>query len=191
MGSTARLLAMCAVLGCGGGSGGDDAGLDAAGGGTDAATADAPASAVDAAPGDGAPGDAAAGTDAAPADAVSPAPDAAPDATPPQPDAGGLLAEHVHILIDNFCNTSASPTSFTVAAGQTLQLTYHNHSVDYDADVWLSYGGGYLGLITGGTWADQFTFCTSPNPYTAYADISIAGGGGSACPGYRLLIHCQ
>jgi hypothetical protein len=113
-----------------------------------------------------------------------------PDAEPP-PDADPELEDHVHILIDNFCNTSAEPESYTVPAGQTLQLTYHNHSVDYDADVWLSYGGGYLGLVPGDSWADQFRFCATPEPYTAYADISIAGGGGDVCPGFRLLIHCE
>jgi len=132
--------------------------------------------------GGAAAGDAAAALDAA-------VPDAAVldiDAAPPGP-----LHEHVHILIDNFCNTSASPPEITVPAGETLRLSYHNHSVDYDADVWLSYGGGYLGLETGTTWDDSFEFCTSPASYTAYADISIAGGGGSVCPKHRLLIHCQ
>lgn len=89
------------------------------------------------------------------------------------------------------CNTAAEPESFTVPAGETLKLSYHNHSVDYDADVWLSYGGGYLGLVTGDTWDDRFEFCTGPSSYTAYADISIAGGGSSACPKFRLLIHCE
>jgi len=135
-------------------------------------------------------GDAATG-DASTADAA--VPDASvPDATPPIDAAPpGPVHEHVHILIDNFCNTSASPPEITVPTGETLQLSYHNHSVDYDADVWLSYGGGYLGLETGATWDDSFEFCTSPSAYTAYADISIAGGGGSVCPKHRLLIHCQ
>jgi hypothetical protein len=131
---------------------------------------------------------------APPRDAEPPDAERSRDAEPPdaeQPDPGGPRDEHVHILIDNFCNTSASPQSFTVAAGQSLRLTYHNHSIDYDADVWLSYGGGYLGLVTGGSWADSFEHCAGPSSYTAYADISIAGGGGSACPRFRLLIHCQ
>ena len=144
-----------------------------------------------AAPDDALPGDATATDGALPPDAA-PAPDAAlpPDAAP-APDAATELAEHVHIYIDNFCNVSVAPQSYTVDAGQTLQLSYHNHSVDYAADVWLSYGGGFLDLPTGATWDDQFTFCSGPSAYTAYADISIAGGPSQACPGFRLYIHCQ
>ena len=88
-------------------------------------------------------------------------PDAALTIDAATPDAGFTSSQHVHILIDNFCNTSADPPSFNVPPGSTLQLTWHNHSVDYDADVWLSYGGGYLGLAQGGTWSDPFTFCAS------------------------------
>jgi hypothetical protein len=108
-------------------------------------------------------------------------------------DAGdaGAVSANVHILIDNFCNTSTQPSSFTVPKGQTLKLQWHNDSVDYDADVWLSYGGGYLGLVKGGTWNDPFVFCATPSTYDAYADVSIAGGGGSACPSFRMMIHCH
>ena len=124
-------------------------------------------------------------TDAATTDATMSTTDGGPT-----PDAGFSGRVHVHILIDNFCNTAADPAEITVQAGDTVQLSHHNHSVDYNADVWLSYGGGYLGLVPGDTWDDQFEFCTSPEPYTAYADISIEGGGSDACPKHRLLINC-
>jgi hypothetical protein len=124
------------------------------------------------------------------------------DATPDRPapsDAGGgdaadattLMNQHVHVLISNTCVVGASPQSFAVPRGQTLRLSWHNHSVDYDADVWLSYGGGYLGLKTGDVWDDRFEFCTGPRPYMAYGDVGIAGGGGSVCPSFRVWIACQ
>jgi hypothetical protein len=131
----------------------------------------------------------AAAPDAAAPDAAAPDAAALPDAA--TPDAGFASSQHVHILIDNFCNTSADPPSFSVPRGSNLQLTWHNHSIDYDADVWLSYGGGYLGLATGATWSDPFTFCASSSrPYDAAGDVSIADGPSSACPGFRVLIHC-
>lgn len=106
-------------------------------------------------------------------------------------DSGFKSTEHVHIYIDNFCKVSTSPTSFTVPAGETLQLSYHNHSVDYTADVWMMYGGGYLDLAKGGTWNETYKHCFGPSPSVGYADISIAGGGSSACPKVRLTITCK
>lgn len=131
------------------------------------------------------------GSAAPPVDASVPPPpiDAAPPPPPPV-DAGWTGEDHVHITIDNFCNVSTDPESFTVPAGETLQLTWHNHSVDYNADVWLSYGGGYLGLVTGGTWADGFMFCSGPSSYDASGDVNIEGGPFPSCPGFRVLIHC-
>ncbi len=170
--SIALVLAAC----------GDDARPDAAtppGDGQvpvfDAAVVDASSRPVDAAGIDGSP---------APPDARVEPPDAMP------PDANTDLVDHVHIYIDNFCQVTVDPTSYDVPAGSTLQLDYHNHSVDYEADVWLSYGGGYLDLALGDTWNDAFTHCSGPNPSTAYADISIAGGPSPGCPGFRLLINC-
>ncbi len=107
------------------------------------------------------------------------------------PDSGFKSTDHVHIYIDNFCKVTTSPTSFTVPAGETLQLSYHNHSVDYLADVWMMYGGGYLELAKGGTWNETYKHCFGPAPSTGYADISIAGGGSSACPKVRLYIYCK
>jgi hypothetical protein len=106
-------------------------------------------------------------------------------------DSGFKSTDHVHIYIDNFCKVTTSPTSFTVPAGETLQLSYHNHSVDYLADVWMMYGGGYLELAKGGTWNETYKHCFGPSPSVGYADISIAGGGSSACPKVRLLITCK
>ena len=106
-------------------------------------------------------------------------------------DSGFKSTEHVHIYIDNFCKVTTSPTSFTVPAGETLQLSYHNHSVDYLADVWMMYGGGYLELAKGATWNETYKHCFGPSPSVGYADISIAGGGSSACPKVRLLITCK
>jgi cysteine-rich repeat protein len=91
---------------------------------------------------------------------------------------------HVHIQVDNFCNMSVMPMEYTVPPGQRLKLSYHNHSVDYPVDVWLSYGGGYLDLQTGATWDDQFEHCFSPGPSEAYADIT------TACSSFQLQIHC-
>ena len=76
------------------------------------------------------------------------------------------------------------PKKFDVPAGTFLKLTYFNRSRDYPVDVWLSYGGGFLDLKTGTSWADRFEFCRYPRPYSAYADIS------TACSKYRLLINC-
>lgn len=72
-----------------------------------------------------------------------------------------LLEGHVYIDVDNFCISQW-----------------------YEVDVWLSYGGGYLDLATGGVWDDSFEHCTGPGSYDAYADIS------TACSSYRLYIHC-
>ncbi len=123
-------------------------------------------------------------------DAADDAVDSADDAPADADDGGWVRARHVDIYIDNFCNTSVDPTEITVPPGETLQIAWHNNSVDYDADVWLSYGGGYLELATGGIWDDSFEFCSMASVYDAYGDVSIAGGPIGACPGARLLIHC-
>jgi hypothetical protein len=85
------------------------------------------------------------------------------------------------------------PTEITVSVGQSVLLTYHNHSVDYDADVWMSYGGGYIGLPPSSSWADPIERCADVGAYTAYADVSISGLGVNDpyCPGKRMLIHCE
>lgn len=144
-----------------GDDGGSDAGWD---GGTDAGMFDA-------------------GTDAGTFDAG--VPDAGlPDAGPPGP-------THVHIFIDNFCNTSVSPTDVYVPLNSGLKLQFHNHSSSYEADVWSSRGYGYLELATGATWNDPITHCGGPQPYVEYFDVSIAGGPSSSCPGARFRMHCQ
>jgi len=114
---------------------------------------------------------------------------ARPDTAPI--DSGFQSTDHVHIYISNTCRVTVSPTSFTVPAGETLKLSYHNHSVDYRADVWMMYGGGYLGLERGATWNETYTHCFGPSPSVGYADINIEGGPTSGCPGVRLNITCK
>lgn len=131
-----------------------------------------------------------AGFDAGMSDAGVPdagRPDAgAPDAG--QPDAGPT---HVHILISNTCVVQVSPPMITAPLNSNLRLQFHNHSVDYEADVWSSRGYGYLQLATGGLWSDPINHCGGPMAYTEYFDIGIAGGGGSSCPDVRFNIRCQ
>ncbi len=113
-------------------------------------------------------------------------------------DDGECLAEqreaHVHVYISNTCELSVSPAQVEVPPGQTVSFTYHNHSSDYAADVWLSYIGGYTDLQQGATWDDSFEHCASAGrPYDQYADISIAGFDRQDpnCPGHRMDIVCQ
>jgi hypothetical protein len=101
------------------------------------------------------------------------------------PDMSLPTSQNVDIYVDNFCKMDVIPKKFDVPPGTFLKLTYINHSRDYAVDVWLSYGGGYLDLKTGTSWADRFEFCRYPRPYAAYADIS------TACSSYRFLIHCH
>lgn len=144
----------------------------------DAAMADAAAPLLDAAV-----------VDAAVADASAPG-----DAAPPPPDAGGAVdagPQHVHIFISNTCETSVDPPQVTVPPDVDAYFVFHNHSVDYAADVWMSYGGGFLDLAPGQSWADPIRHCLGPNAHQEYGDISIAGGGSGACPGVRFLVNCQ
>jgi hypothetical protein len=113
-------------------------------------------------------------------------------------DAGGAcvpetVARHVHISISNTCVVSVDPAEVTVPAGQSASFTYHNHSVDYEATVWMSYGGGYLGLPQGALWTDPIVRCSEQFAHTAHADVSIYGLGVNDpnCPGQRMIIHCQ
>lgn len=111
-------------------------------------------------------------------------------------DAGSVpetVSRHVHIYISNTCDVSVDPVEVTIPREQSVLFTYHNHSVDYEADVWMSYGGGYLGLVPGGTWADPIERCTELFTYTAHADVSIRGLGlnDPYCPGQRMTIHCE
>lgn len=104
------------------------------------------------------------------------------------------IDKHVHIYISNTCKLSVSPQKVTVPRGRTISFVYHNHSNDYAADVWLSYGGGYLGLKKKKKWDDPFIHCSNANrPYTAAADISIKDIPlrDRHCPGHRMKIECQ
>jgi hypothetical protein len=134
---------------------------------------------------DGSTSDAAV-SDASAADASSP--DASlPDASPAD---AGHTTEHVHIYIDNFCNVSTSPTSITVPPGGSVNIAWHNHSIDYEADVWMSYGGGYLELARGGTWNETFNWCAGVAVFTGTADIGPAGVSNSVCPHVYFPIRC-
>lgn len=97
----------------------------------------------------------------------------------------------MHILISNTCVVQVQPPSLTASLNSVLRLDFHNHSVDYQADVWSSRGYGYLQLPTGALWNDPINHCGGPMPYTEYFDISIAGGGSSGCPSVRFNIRCQ
>ncbi|HEX9104450.1 MAG TPA: hypothetical protein VF997_19700, partial [Polyangia bacterium] len=65
----------------------------------------------------------------------------------------------VHVLIDNFCNSSTSPTVIDAPLHVPLVLTFENDSHDYDSDIWSSRGYGYLGLVKGGVWHDPIQHC--------------------------------
>jgi len=103
---------------------------------------------------------------------------------------GVTMRVDVDIYISNTCVVNIVPQTIDVPAGQTVTLTYYNRSSDYNADIWLSYGGGYLGLPTGDVWANVYEHCTGPDPYTAWADVSIEGGPISVCPSQRLTVNC-
>jgi hypothetical protein len=135
---------------------------------------------------------------AAPDLAQSSVPDLAqpsvPDlAQPSVPDlASSSTDATVHVLIDNFCNSSTNPTVINAPLHVPLNLTFINDSHDYHSDIWSSRGYGYLDLPLGATWKDPIQHCLNPNPYTEYFDVGIQGGPvGGSCPNYRLLIHCN
>jgi len=98
----------------------------------------------------------------------------------------------VHVLIDNFCNSSTNPTVINAPLHVPLHLTFENDSHDYESDLWSSSGYGYLELAQGGVWHDPVEHCMNAVAYTEYFDVGIAGGPvGDSCPDYRLQIHCN
>lgn len=105
-------------------------------------------------------------------------------------DAGWSSTAHVHIYITNTCAVSTSPTSFDVPAGATVKVSWHNHSVDYRADVWASYGGGYLALETGATWNETYEHCFIKSTHTEYVDVSPEGSP-SGCGKQRVYFYCH
>ena len=165
------VLAATATAGCGNGDDGD--------GGDDDVTDDA--AVIDGATVDGAPVDAAdidaRDIDARPIDARPI--DAPIDAIPP------TSTNHIHIMVANNCAMTVNPTSITVPPNQTAYFQWHNHSVDYPVDVWMSYGGGFLDLPTGQTWNEPIGHCATPLVHDEYGDIS------TACSSFRFVIHCQ
>jgi len=98
---------------------------------------------------------------------------------------------HVHILISAACEVQTQPGALSADAGTTLQLEFHNLSVDFEADLWSSRGYGHLNLARGAIWRDPTVYCGGPFPYDEHFDVSIAGGPTAACPSARLDLHCQ
>ena len=122
---------------------------------------------------------------ALPTDLGSPPSDlAAPADLAAAPDLAFPSAQGVAIYVSNTCVMDVVPKSIDVPRGATLKLTFNNRSRDYEVTVWMSYGGGYTDLATGGSWPDPIEHCRLPRPYNEYADIS------TACSSYRMLIHC-
>ncbi len=92
----------------------------------------------------------------------------------------------IDIFVDNFCNMQVMPPSYQVPPGQSVSFIYRNRSRDYEVDVWMSYGGGFLDLPIGEEWDERFEHCAGGNrPRQAYADIS------TACSEHRFVIDCQ
>lgn len=148
----------------------------------DAQLADTGVGAPDVLPGSDVPATA---LDASAADAS--APDAAArDASAPDasaPDAGGPI--HIHIHVSNTCDLTVDPPELSFPRGVRPRFAWHNHSVDYPVDVWMSYGGGFLDLGTGATWNEPIDHRLGPNAHDEWADISAGG-----CAEFRFLIHC-
>lgn len=148
----------------------------------DAQLADTGVGAPDVLPGSDVPATA---LDASAADAS--APDAAArDASAPDasaPDAGGPI--HIHIHVSNTCDLTVDPPELSFPRGVRPRFAWHNHSVDYPVDVWMSYGGGFLDLGTGAAWNEPIDHCLGPNAHDEWADISAGG-----CAEFRFLIHC-
>lgn len=119
-----------------------------------------------------------------PSDLAARADLAAPADLATAPDMAFPSAQGVAIYVSNTCVMDVVPKSIDVPRGATLKLTFNNRSRDYEVTVWMSYGGGYTDLATGGTWPDPIEHCRLPRPYNEYADIS------TACSSYRMLIHC-
>lgn len=97
---------------------------------------------------------------------------------------------HVHIHISNTCGVTTDPVSFDVPVGKTVKVSWHNHSVDYRADVWASYGGGYLALEKGATWAETYEHCFIKSTHTEWVDVTPEGSP-SACGKQRVYFYCH
>jgi cysteine-rich repeat protein len=98
-----------------------------------------------------------------------------------------VITQHVHIYVANDCTMQVDPEEFTVPKGQKVRFEWHNHSADWEVDVWQSYIGGFTDLPPGQTWEEQFEWCANVNPYTGYSDISTV----EVCPDHRFYIRCN
>ncbi|MBL8718016.1 MAG: hypothetical protein JNL79_18700 [Myxococcales bacterium] len=97
---------------------------------------------------------------------------------------------HVHIYISNTCGVTTDPVSFDVPAGKTVKVSWHNHSLYYRADVWASYGGGYLALEKGATWNETYEHCFIKSTHTEWVDVTPEGSP-SPCGKQRVYFYCH
>ena len=106
-----------------------------------------------------------------------------------RPDLFSLCTGDIEVKIDvsNTCKMTITPIEIVAGIKSAINICYHNISKDYEIDVWMSYGGGFLDLAKGGVWNEKFTWCTGPKPSAGYATISASGG----CAKQVLKITCQ
>lgn len=97
---------------------------------------------------------------------------------------------HVHIYISNTCAVTTDPVSFDVPAGKTVKISWHNHSLYYRADVWASYGGGFLALEKGATWNETYEHCFIKSTHTEWVDVTPEGSP-SSCGKQRVYFYCH
>lgn len=97
---------------------------------------------------------------------------------------------HVHIYISNTCAVTTDPVSFDVPAGKTVKVSWHNHSLYYRADVWASYGGGFLALEKSATWNETYEHCFIKSTHTEWVDVTPEGSP-SSCGKQRVYFYCH
>jgi len=97
---------------------------------------------------------------------------------------------HVHLYISNTCAVTTDPVSFDVPAGKTVKVSWHNHSLYYRADVWASYGGGFLALEKSATWNETYEHCFIKSTHTEWVDVTPEGSP-SSCGKQRVYFYCH
>jgi hypothetical protein len=99
---------------------------------------------------------------------------------------------HIHIYIANDCTTSTDPVSLSEPSGSSVVLEFHNHSVDYQADVWnTTFNYGFLMLDLGATWVDdKAPVCQIHSTYTETFQINPSGVDSSVCAPAFFTVHC-